>query len=801
MRSPVASPSPPDRDVLPPPPPPDGLPGPAGTTVTFGLLVALLLLSATFIGQSCYATISVGPRAASLLWLAVPPVVVALLATALVLAQPGLTLRRRHLTEVPDDAPGAVRFRSLALEAGVTPPPRLVWDSRSAAVGALTFGRPGHHCIQVSPALLGAARRRPRRFDPVLRHELAHVRARDVAPAFVTLHTWHALLPALAVPPLLWVLVGDLSLAPQYLVRVGVLALVVQTVRTHLLRQREHYADVRAATWSPDREAYAVLVATPHAVPAAVDSPGLPRLLSRRPRWFALHPAPARRGAVVRDPGLLARPSPLTLLLAGLVTGAGLPLLHDLLAATPGFSPVGAERGARLVLYALLGAAVTAEVLRSVERPVPRGPLALGAPALGLTAGLAAGSFVSLAGTGLLQASTQEAMTAGLTGLLVGAAAVAVLDVAGQRRRPRPALHGWTVVAGALLTALLADAATTASVLVGAGAGGAVMEQAVSVLQVSWSPLLLAAAAPVVAVLALRGRVGRPLATGGATGLLAAAAAVALRLRAGSLEADPAAVAYLTWTVWLVVGVAAVGAGVVAAHRDAAAGLLASAAAMLGASWLLVLTGPLLGGMLRLDDLLRLVAPLTLAGALPAVAVGALIRSTGRRAPRAVRALTGALTAAALIGVALVVGPAAVDAEGRADPMTAYLTQDLPLLQLLRDDAFLSGQLAEMAPEVSLAADVRSTVLPLYDRALDEAADIGRTPRVLDDPDVEALHAAYVEVVLAERAAFLAEAEAFEEPSALTQQRQVAAVLAAQEAMTRWSELATAAQEAHGSSS
>ena len=801
MRSPVASPSPPERDVLPPPPPPDGVPGPAGTTVTFGLLVTLLLLSATFVGQSCYATISVGPHAASLLWLAVPPVVVALLATALVLAQPGLTLRRRHLTAVPDDAPGALRFRALALEAGVTPPPRLVWDSRSPAVGALTFGRPGHHCIQVSPALLGAARRRPRRFDPVLRHELAHVRARDVAPAYVTLHTWHALLPALAVPPLLWIGVRDLSLAPQYLVRVGVLALVVQTVRTHLLRQREHYADVRAATWSPDREAYAVLVATPHAVPSTVDHPRRPSLLRRRPGWFALHPAPARRGAVVRDPGLLARPSPLTLLLAGLVTGAGLPLLQNLLAAVPGFSPVSAERGARLALYALLGAAVTAEVLRSVERVVLRGPRTLGAPALALTAGLAAGSFVSLAGTGLLQASTQEAAAAGLTGLLVGAATVAVLDVAAWRRRPRPALRGWTVVAGALLTALLADAATTASVLVGAGAGAAVIEQAVSVLQVSWSPLLLAAAVPVIAVLALRRRVLRPLAAGGALGLLAAAAAVVLRLRAGSLEADPAAVAYLTWTVWLVVGVAAVGAGVVAAHRDAAAGLLASTAAMLSAGWVLVLTGPFLGGMLRLGDLLRLVAPLTLAAALPAVAVGALGRSTGHRPPRAVRVLSGVLAATALIGATLVVGPAAVDAEGRADPMTAYLTQDLPLLQLLRDDAFLSGQLAEMAPEVTLAADIRSTVLPLYDRALDEAADMGQTPLVLDDPDVETLHAAYVEVVTAERAAFLAEAEAFEDPNALTQERQVAAVLAAHEAMTRWSELATAAQEAHGSSS
>lgn len=801
MRSPVVSPSPPDRDVVPPPPPPDGLPGPAGTTVTFGLLVTLLLLSATFVGQSCYATISTGPYAASLLWLAVPPAVVVLLATALVLAQPGLTLRRRHLTTVPDDAPGALRFRSLALEAGVTPPPRLVWDSRSAAVGALTFGRPGHHCIQVSPALLGAARRRPRRFDPVLRHELAHVRAQDVAPAYVTLYTWHALLPALAVPPLLWVVVGDLSMAPQYLVRVAVLALLVQTVRTHLLRLREHYADVRAATWSPDREAFAVLVATPHAAPADPDHPRRPRLLSRRPGWFALHPVPARRGAVVRDPDLLARPSPLTLLLAGLVTGAGLPLLQNLLVAVPVFTPVSAERGARLLLYSLLGAAVTAEVLRSVERAVPRGPLALGKPALGLTAGLAAGSFLSLAGTGLLQASTQDATASGLTGVLVGAAAVAVLDIAGEQRRPRPVLRGWTVVAGAVLTALLADAATTTSVLVGAGAGGAVMEQAVSVLQVSWSPHLLSAAVPVVAVLALRRRAARPLVAGGALGLLAAGAAVALRLRAGSLEADPAAVAYLTWTVWLVVGVAAVGAGTLAAHRDAAAGVLASAVATVTAGWLLVLTGPVLGGMLRLDDLLRLVAPLALAATLPAVAVGALIRATWRRPPRGVRVLTGVLAATALVGATLVAGPAAVDAEGRADPMTTYLTQDLPLLQLLRDDAFLSGQLAEMAPEISLAADVRSTVLPLYDRALDEAAEVARSPLVRDDPDVEALHAAYVEVVSAERAAFLAEAEAYEEPSTLKQQRQVAAVLAAHEAMSRWSELATAAQEAHGPSS
>ena len=121
-----------------------------------------------------------------------------------------------------------------------------------------------------------------------------------------------------------------------------------------------------------------------------------------------------------------------------------------------------------------------------------------------------------------------------------------------------------------------------------------------------------------------------------------------------------------------------------------------------------------------------------------------------------------------------------------ADAMARYLEADLPLLQIERDAALFSGQEAEVVPKVSLADDVRTTTLPLYDQALADAAEIGEYDYVRSDPAVRALHDAYVRTVTAERAAFEAEAVASEEPSPANDAAFQAARAEAQAAYADW---------------
>ncbi|WFE92888.1 M48 family metalloprotease [Micromonospora sp. WMMD987] len=163
---------------------------------------------------------------------------------------------------------------------------------------AFTVGLVGRRPTVVLPVGLAVAYRDPHRFDPVVRHELAHVRARDV--------TWVAAVRALVWLPLPAVAVGGLleigAFGPNAVVagaflRAGLLAGLVAVLAAALLRARERAADRYAAAGGP-AGALTALLRSGVGVGVGVDrrSPALWR------RLFARHPTAAERIRSLREP-------------------------------------------------------------------------------------------------------------------------------------------------------------------------------------------------------------------------------------------------------------------------------------------------------------------------------------------------------------------------------------------------------------------------------------------------------------------------------------------------------------------
>ena len=216
---------------------------------------------------------------------------VAVLSIALLAAAPGLLERRRRLRRPGERlAPAVQRLDALAGEGGLARPPALMLGPATQR-DAFSYGLPGRYRIALPPAV--AVRwRDPALFDPLVRHELAHVRNRDVGLAWLARSSWYALAVLLAVPIVGALIEGDTSLLPSYLWRAVLLGVTVQLVSSALLRSREHSADLWAAQAGGDEAPVAGVVARARDVAA------------RAPwrRLLARHPSPAERLQVLERP-------------------------------------------------------------------------------------------------------------------------------------------------------------------------------------------------------------------------------------------------------------------------------------------------------------------------------------------------------------------------------------------------------------------------------------------------------------------------------------------------------------------
>ena len=214
-----------------------------------------------------------------------------LVAAALLLATPLWITRRRRLRPLTaEDAPAAVaEIRELAREAGVGEP-RTLWNPLDASSGGLAFGHPGRYSIAVGGGLVVKQATDPAAFRAIVRHELAHIRNRDVGITYFTLSIWYAFLLVSVVPFVVTLFDESVGTVWGLLWRLAVLAVLVYLTRNAVLRSREVYADVRASVPDgPNGALRRVLAGLPEQATS---------LLARLRR---VHPDPARRRAAIDD--------------------------------------------------------------------------------------------------------------------------------------------------------------------------------------------------------------------------------------------------------------------------------------------------------------------------------------------------------------------------------------------------------------------------------------------------------------------------------------------------------------------
>jgi Zn-dependent protease with chaperone function len=173
---------------------------------------------------------------------------VAMGGVGILLLAPRRIRHSRQLSAAGDTFGGAARrVAELAAEAGLSRSPAVVVGRQA---DTFTFGVPGRYVIAL-PRGLAVRWRHPQLFDPVLRHELAHVRHGDVPLALLARSVGFVLAPLLVLPLVVGFVIGDNSLTPSYLWRAALLGAVVVLVSAQLLRTREYDADLRAAQLLP----------------------------------------------------------------------------------------------------------------------------------------------------------------------------------------------------------------------------------------------------------------------------------------------------------------------------------------------------------------------------------------------------------------------------------------------------------------------------------------------------------------------------------------------------------------------
>jgi Zn-dependent protease with chaperone function len=313
-------------------------------------------------------------------------------ALAVVYLAPVLVRRRRRLRGLgpPLDEAGG-RLAELAAEAGLRRTPRVERGPASQR-DAFSYGAPGRPRVVLPPAV--AVRWRDRElFDPLVRHELAHVRHRDIALAWLARSVWYALAPLLLLPLVVSLLSSDHSILTDLLWRAALLGLTVLLVSAALLRSREFDADLRAARFAGEIDS---LIALLRRSVGGHDRKPLRRLVAR-------HPTPDQRISVLQDPERAAGVTFLDGFSSAFLAGLLFPLVSTVVNAMftgSGQADLG-DSVAALVAGPLLAGSVGLGLWRAaVAGRVAGISRQVGPVALGVAAGLLLGQLASLAGTG-----------------------------------------------------------------------------------------------------------------------------------------------------------------------------------------------------------------------------------------------------------------------------------------------------------------------------------------------------------------------------------------------------------------
>jgi Zn-dependent protease with chaperone function len=182
-------------------------------------------------------------------WMIGGTVLLLVVAAVIMFLHPRWIVRRRDLRPLErQDAPEVVdELSALAKESGLREEPRWLWNPLDPSPTGLAFGRPGSHAIALMGGLVTRRFADPAAFRAVVRHELAHLRNRDVDLTYATVSLWYAFLLVGLVPFVITIVDQGSSFFFSLAWRVLALAILVYLTRNAVLRAREVYADVRAS--------------------------------------------------------------------------------------------------------------------------------------------------------------------------------------------------------------------------------------------------------------------------------------------------------------------------------------------------------------------------------------------------------------------------------------------------------------------------------------------------------------------------------------------------------------------------
>jgi Zn-dependent protease with chaperone function len=409
----------------------------------------------------------------------------------------------------------AARFRSLCAEVGLAGPrcPDLLI---AAVPHAFTTVLPGGRPLVVLPVKVALGRDDPRRFDPVVLHELAHVRMRDVSLASAVRGIAWITIPVMALASLPELFDGgQVQVQTALLVQAGLFIIAAILVAAALLRFREFSADRQAALWLGSSGALSDLLD---------NAGGWADAAPRDGRWW-LRPLARHPSLAARRTALHLRSGPRDASLAyGFAVGAVAAMAMETCFFLAGSLDQSAAQWLPVRAWAaaggvLLGVGLAPALLRDAARPRQAGTAAARwEAATGTGLGLLLGSIVPpgsssgavtsiVVGAGFSGVATAVILALGGAGLTVLIAGLA--SVAAERFPRQPAwltaclaitVSGW--VAGALEPVRLLPAA-----------GLDLNSLGLTLASDLWRPLLLLYPATVVLLVA---RMGRARATTGA---------------------------------------------------------------------------------------------------------------------------------------------------------------------------------------------------------------------------------------------------------------------------------------------
>ncbi|MFJ9590577.1 M48 family metallopeptidase [Streptomyces acidicola] len=238
-------------------------------------------------------------------------------------------------------------------------------DPLDARCSALAFGRPGRRYVALSSGLVILMHRNPEDFRAVVRHELAHIRNRDLDIGFLTIVAWRITLPLLVVmipssvvQPLNWSAASTAVYALGLVSAAMLLTLAVSVplLRNSVLRSRELFADARAKQWAGNKSSIDAMLAA---------------YFPKRRRWYPealrIHPSPIRRQAVLLNYRLLAVTSAWEWIAVGLMAMMVRYELRQFVGSSPFISDLLGIAVAAVLVTITLGLAAWANIDRGED--------------------------------------------------------------------------------------------------------------------------------------------------------------------------------------------------------------------------------------------------------------------------------------------------------------------------------------------------------------------------------------------------------------------------------------------------